>query len=525
MIPPLPNKTPSWAKHFGLALVLLGAPAVAWAQQRPIVSIDRSPQLFAVLAALQAAGHEADLSSAGLHPVRLRLAGELRRLQSPAAEAIRQFYREHRQADPGATLAQYVSLALVLGPPPNFEFQMRRTDLPPDVRPIEAFRELLVSFYQEAGIEQLWRRIEPEYDPEISRLQEPLGRIVIVATSYVREILSGSHRRTFSIFVEPMVGTRINFRSYGDHYTIVLSLGGQIPLGLIRHAFLHFLVDTFAAQHPLALDGKDAVLHVAARAPQLPTEYRDDFSHFLIECLVRAIELRLDRPSDARLAAALDEADRSGFILVRTLYGALQQYEKAEPALQHYFPDLMRAINPAQEARRLQDFQFASGPAPSEGIEAPPSRAVPGLEQVLIEGERYIAAQDAPAATAAFEKVLAAHPEHPRALYGLAVAAVLQGDAPRAKELFQRLVRSDEEGGAPSFPGSPAERMSLIRAWSHVYLGRLYDMEGQRELALSEYRAALAVPGAPETAKSAAQRGLKTAFRPSQREGSSERQP
>ncbi|HJY87595.1 MAG TPA: hypothetical protein VKE24_12225, partial [Candidatus Acidoferrales bacterium] len=54
----------------------------------------------------------------------------------------------------------------------------------------------------------------------------------------------------------------------------------------------------------------------------------------------------------------------------------------------------------------------------------------------------------------------------------------------------------------------------LIQSWSHVYLGRIYDVDGNRELAVSEYRAALAIEGAPETARLAAQRGIQKGYEP-----------
>jgi hypothetical protein len=52
-----------------------------------------------------------------------------------------------------------------------------------------------------------------------------------------------------------------------------------------------------------------------------------------------------------------------------------------------------------------------------------------------------------------------------------------------------------------------------ILAWSHIYLGRIHDREGNRDLALSEYRAALAVEGAPDAARLAAQRGVEAETR------------
>jgi hypothetical protein len=47
-----------------------------------------------------------------------------------------------------------------------------------------------------------------------------------------------------------------------------------------------------------------------------------------------------------------------------------------------------------------------------------------------------------------------------------------------------------------------------------VYLGRIHDLEEDRPKALGEYHAALAVAGAPEAARVAAQRGIETPYQP-----------
>jgi hypothetical protein len=53
-----------------------------------------------------------------------------------------------------------------------------------------------------------------------------------------------------------------------------------------------------------------------------------------------------------------------------------------------------------------------------------------------------------------------------------------------------------------------------ILAWSHVYLGRIRDLQDEREPAIKEYRAALGVNGAPEAARVAAQQGIAKPYRP-----------
>ena len=49
-------------------------------------------------------------------------------------------------------------------------------------------------------------------------------------------------------------------------------------------------------------------------------------------------------------------------------------------------------------------------------------------------------------------------------------------------------------------------------AWAHVYLGRIYDLEGNRQEAIAHYRAALALNTRVERAEQAARRGLERPF-------------
>jgi len=121
--------------------------------------------------------------------------------------------------------------------------------------------------------------------------------------------------------------------------------------------------------------------------------------------------------------------------------------------------------------------------------------------------------QNPTAAASTFEKVLAKYPDQPHAFYGLAVASLLNHDAPRAQELFEKLV-SPPHTGATDSAGSPATSDPSILAWSHVYLGRLHDFADERDAAVSEYEAALAVDGAPEAARAAATRGVTAPYAP-----------
>jgi tetratricopeptide (TPR) repeat protein len=230
---------------------------------------------------------------------------------------------------------------------------------------------------------------------------------------------------------------------------------------------------------------------------------------------VRAVELRLRRLKPPALESALAQADADGFVLVRPMVRELIKFEQAEPAMSFYYPEFVHGIDIAEETRRIATLQFAPADpvSPARAAEGPgsaaPAAALSELDQWLAEGERQIAAKDVAAAEATYNRILARYPGQPRAVYGLGVAAILQGDATRAKQIFLSLIQSQQAAGKGE---TKSDVVTL--AWSHVYLGRIYDVDGNRELAMSEYRAALAVEGAPEAARMAARRGLERGYDP-----------
>ena len=126
-----------------LLLALTLVPLSSWAQQGKVV-VQSSEQLFCVLAALNDAGYDAgagiDTGSRTREALRADLAGK----QIPVLPEIRKFYEAHKIAGhPGHNLGQYISLALLLGPPPDFNFTVALTDLPPDARNVAGLVPLL----------------------------------------------------------------------------------------------------------------------------------------------------------------------------------------------------------------------------------------------------------------------------------------------------------------------------------------------------------------------------------------------
>ena len=474
------------------------------------VTVDGSEAMFTTMCALLAAGFESNLSADNWTAFRAQMRERLRQQQGPAVEAVRQFYRQHELRDPGATLSRYLWFGLVSGPAPAFQPILRRDELPPEVIALLGFSELLSSYYQEQKIGDLWRQVQPIYNREIQRLQEPLTQIVFTTTGYVREILEAYSVRKFTIVVEPLVGRITNVRNFGDRYTLVLSGGDNVPQDVVRHAFLHFMLDPLPLMYPHVIAVKRPLYETAAKAPRLESDLKDDFPSYFAECMVRAVELRMKRMSPGEREAALGRNDADGYVLVRPIVTGLASFENSEPSMKRYFPDLVRSIDEKGEAKRVAAIQFA--PADAGEIDEAAAEAVARAKKVLpttvpndaeviaalTEGERQIAAKNSRAAESSFKKVLVKYPDQPRAWFGLGVVAYMDHDSARAKEVFGRLTMGEHAATADP----------RVLAWSHVYLARIYDYEGNSSVAKTEYESALAVQGGPEEARQAAQKEL-----------------
>jgi tetratricopeptide (TPR) repeat protein len=96
--------------------------------------------------------------------------------------------------------------------------------------------------------------------------------------------------------------------------------------------------------------------------------------------------------------------------------------------------------------------------------------------------------------------------DHARATYLLARIDLMDGDPEKASKGFQEALTMSKD--------------PRTVAWSHIYLGRLYDTMDppDREKAVAEYRAALVTRDSLPDTKQAAESGLKKPFLLPQRE-------
>ena len=464
--------------------------------------LDASPGLFTVMAALNAVGYAADLSSPNNHPLRDAIRAEVAKRNIPSLPAIKAFFDKHRKNDHTSELSQYISFALTAGGPPDFSIRQRDVEIPPDVIPLQGLSPLLAAFYKEANVEDLWKRSQRVIDQYIERYHGPVSDAVLQVNAYLRQQTSGARGRRFQIYVELQAApNQIQTRSYGFEYFIVITPSPELRTFDVRHAYLHYLLDPLSTKYQEILERKKGLTDHAQRAHALADSFKDDFLLLVTESLIKAVEARLDHKPEGVQAAL-----REGYILAPYFAEHLTAYEKQEQAMAYYYADLVGAIDVVKEDKRLSNVEFnreetvrtvKSAPGPV-GTPAP----LTGAAKTLEEAEQTYTARDLDTAKKLYLEVLQQtddQPMHAAVYYGLARVAVLQQDPETAEKLFQKTLESQPE--AP------------VKAWALVYLGRLSMAAKDREQAVRHFQDALKVDGASLPARQAAELGVRQLLR------------
>jgi tetratricopeptide (TPR) repeat protein len=460
--------------------------------------IDASPALFTVMAAINAVGYDGDLNSPSNHPLRNEIRAALKGKHLDSLDELKKFFDKNRLKDWDAELAQYISFALCLDGAPDFHFRAP-DEIPPDVVRLIGLEQILPRFYKEAGIEQLWRRAQPDFDKVISAYHEPVTRALLEANSYLRNPTSGYSGRRFVIYIDLLSApNQIQTRNYKDDYFVVVTPSQDLRIDQIQYAYFHYLLDPLSLKFAEALNKKKDLSDWAQAAPALEDVFKSDYLLLASSSLIQAIESRLARGSAKQ--EIIDKAMREGFVYTAAFADALPAYEKQEQSMRYYFPTLVAAIDMNNEEARVSKIEFVHH-REVRTVHATTTEAsgpeLTGAAKTLQMAEDLYDSRELDLAKQFYEKVLQETPEQPmhtRAYYGLARIAALQRDPELAEKLFQKTLELSPD---PS-----------TKSWVYLYLGRLEHAAREDEEAMKYYRLLFALDGASPKARSAAQKDV-----------------
>ena len=439
-------------------------------------------RMFTVMAAINAGGYDDGLNTALDDSVRRALREDLKSLDAGMASRLRTFYAEHKQDDPELNLSQYISFALMCGEPPYFDLRAEvPTDLPVEVRPIRGFSALLREFYSVGGIESLWQKYQPAYEAAIARHQDALIEAVFEINGYLRMPASSRETRGFRVYFDLLAAPgNVNVRAYGGDVKVVVHPSSQLHLEEIRAAYLLHQLDRLSIRHGETVAKKEALGRLALYAPALSEAYKTNFQLLLTKSLANAVQTRMRYEPEERKRERVAMHLRNGFVLTPYFYEKLAEYESQPQTMRRYYETLVDDINVREETARVQGVKFAERPSASKA-QAPRRVARPQVsaeQKLLSQAEGLLQLGEPNQARRLYEEVLAGTgPGRGQASYGLGRIALDEADPDLALEHFANAAQ--EAQGA------------RIRAMSHVYMGRIQDILGNRAQALLHYQAAL----------------------------------
>jgi tetratricopeptide (TPR) repeat protein len=499
----------------------------------PDISLQNSEALFYIAAALNACGYDQGLAASD--PVRQQVRDRVNQSLQTSADArdahekICTFIAQHRLSDTGADLAQYISLALFVTPPPDLAPAAQGADMPPDASGVENILPLLRRFAQLVDLHVIWLQVRPQYDKELVQLHESLTKMVDDTGIYLKTPGGANNGRRFLVVVEPLLDpAQTNARVYGAEYVVVASpVNGTIHMREVRHAYLHYQIEPLLYARATALDRLLPFLKTVHDAP-LDYTYRSDVVALTIECMIRAIEARtMDTgvtiykiPADIRrsdLEAATHQHNASieaaeavrrhlvqedmadGYVLTAYFYDAFAAFERAPQSFKESIGEMVYGMDVSAELSRAKHTTF-NQQSSSDVVHRSP-REPRGLDLAEI---KLMKGDTDGAGALAQQSVEDKSGDPARANFILARVAIMHRDVPAAQHDFEETLRLSKD--------------PRMLAWSHIYLGRIYDIQDERDQAVAEYRAALTVRDGESDTRLAAEKGLKQPYAVPQQE-------
>ena len=239
----------------------------------PTISLISSEPVFVMAAALNACGYNEGLDDSA--PVRKHIRDEMDQAlaHSEDARARRDalclYIAQHRMTGGERDIAQYISLALYLTPPPELELTADLTEMPPDATQVAEIVPILRAFVAAVDLHGIWLAAHRTYDEEVDLLHDPLSQMIVATNLYLKMPASTYDGRRFIVVIEPQLSpSTVNARIYGTDYVVVVSpVNGKIPMTDVRHTYLHYVIDPLLFARSNAIDREQPILKEIRDAP------------------------------------------------------------------------------------------------------------------------------------------------------------------------------------------------------------------------------------------------------------------
>ena len=462
-------------------------------------------RVYAVMSAINAAGFDLDADDLAGNPARGLLRERMKGVDADLLERLRSFYQSKGDpGDPVSNQGRYISLALLLNGPPQFQLAIKADEVPAEARPLIGFEPLIAETWQKGNLAQLWDQVRPIYLEAIEAYRPLIRDMIVQVLRYARTGARISLDRMVHFIPDPLGGYgMVNARNVGETYIVVVgpSRTRGSTMRAIRHEYLHFLVDPLLAKYAGYLPDEEPFMKRLREQPGTLALYRENFRFMLAESLIETMEARVAGKSDRHPGESLINAYDRGLILAPYFDEALGKFEARSESLQEFMPGLVDGISWEKEKgrdasmARMRDV-VKSGKQEEEAATHADELRHAEIRDLLSGANKHLQTREFDQARDLLEQVLKLDSRNPNALFGLGQVAAQSRMLDQAIELYARAA------------ASAGSNELWIAAWSHVHRGNIFKFQGNLDAARLEWSRVLQVQGDLRGASEAATRAL-----------------
>jgi len=388
------------------------------------VTFQPDARLIVVMAALDAAGFDPVPAGREASVFRARVRKDQADLDPALRQKLRGFFERNKLPAPATAAdqaARYVSLAFVLGPPPELAAPERSEDLPAGVLEVLDFTPMLREFYRRSVMDERLVTYMRAYQTEGDRLRPSTSDLVRSVVSYLHTrpmTVSGErvlikpnstkknapraytireHDRHFYIVPDLLAapGT-INLRVIADDYYAIVPEGTDPTSSELRRAYLQYVIDplmlrfnkeiaerreplrqllkqrekseesvtpdVFIAVSRSLVAAADARYNELLRLQRLNLATRERFNQAKTDTERSAISAEIQTTTasikDETVAQLADEYEH-GAVLDFFFAEQLQGIEVSGFDIANFFPDMIASFDPVREAKRPEEYGAA----------------------------------------------------------------------------------------------------------------------------------------------------------------------
>lgn len=306
---------------------------------------------FAVMAFLNATGHDEETEGRQMHPVRVKVRAMMAANLAEHADKVRA-WRDYRRSLMRKRLPSECFQVFALSLSADYPFRRIRPDrevrYPYGAWALSDFPAILNDFWETAKLAAVWEQVRPDFIAEIRKYDfERMKGQMALLWSYLRM----PRQDTFTLVNVPNLLERhyLAVNAHYENYYYAVESPGAYTYGLNVHEYLHSIINDLVRARFNGQRTKLLQYYQAGKEGPM-SRWCHNPADFASECLVRALDGRLtvlqtsDPQVKRRVVTQASRLTENGLTLTQPFYNLLVEFEQSGQPFDKFLPTLLERL-------------------------------------------------------------------------------------------------------------------------------------------------------------------------------------